>query len=290
VAEILSVAFLGPSEIKNTPRTAACKAIIAQAGSIPPHKMSAAHVMEIDAHLRAMPYSALTRWLYAGAIRRLLRWLWEHHSAPKLDGAMRKYATPRPRNVTVRDDERAALLNAAPDHLRLWLLLCSDLAIRSGTAIRLGPNHYDQQRRTLTFTTKCDEALQLSTTDAIDAMIEKCDLNNSQPFVHQLWTRHYAKRRRGHPPTTYNVHALRQYLNQLRKRLGMRRVTLHDHRRTAAVAIYELTGDLRDAQTLLGHKNLQSTFWYIDHALRPISRETLETIKRPFLVTKEKSA
>jgi integrase len=290
VAEILRASFLGPDEITNTPRTAACKAIIAEAGSIPPHKLSAAHVTEIDAQLRAKPYSASTRWQYAGAIRHLLRWLWEHHGAPKLDGAMRKYTTPRPRNVTVRDDERAKLLDAAPDHLRLWLLLCSDLAIRSGTAIILGPTHYDPQRRTLTFTTKCDERLQLHTTDAIDALVAECDQSDPRPFVHQLWARYYTQRRRGHPPTTYNVHALRLYLNQLRKRLGMRRVTLHDHRRTTAVALLEYTHDVREVQALLGHKNLQSTFWYLDHAMRPIPRATLETIKRPFLVSKERTA
>jgi integrase len=291
VAEILRAAFLGPDTIQNTPRTAACKALIAQAGSVPPQKLSAAHVMEIDAALRAKPYSASTRWQYAGAIRHLLRWLWEYHGAPKLDKTMSRYTTPRPRNVTVRDDERAALLAAAPDHLRLWLLLCSDLAIRSGTAIKLGPNHYDHDRRTLTFTTKCDERLQLSTTDAVDALIAECDMSDPRPFVHQLWARYYSIRRRGHPPTTYNTHALRLSLNQLRKRLGIRRVTLHDHRRTTAVALLEHTHDLRTVQALLGHKNLQSTFWYLDHALRPIPRATLETIKRPYIVArKEQSA
>jgi integrase len=79
-------------------------------------------------------------------------------------------------------------------------------------------------------------------------------------------------------------------LCELRKRLGMRRVTLHYHPRTTAAALLEYTHDVREVQALLGHKNLQSTFWYLDHAMRPIPRATLETIKRPFLLSKEKTA
>lgn len=61
----------------------------------------------------------------------------------------------------------------------------------------------------------------------------------------------------------------------------MRRIVPHDFRRTAAVAIYRCTGDIRDAQALLGHKALGSTLHYLDHDLRPIKRSTLELIKSP---------
>ena len=52
-------------------------------------------------------------------------------------------------------------------------------------------------------------------------------------------------------------------------------------RRTAAVAMLEYTRDVRDVQALLGHRNLPSTLWYLDHDLRPIKRSTLELLKRP---------
>ena len=66
-----------------------------------------------------------------------------------------------------------------------------------------------------------------------------------------------------------------------------RRITPHDFRRTAAVRIYKHTGNLRKAQALLGHKNLASTFWYLDHDLEPVDVEVLETIKKPYIVRKE---
>jgi hypothetical protein len=71
-----------------------------------------------------------------------------------------KHPGLRPRNVTMTQQEIDSILAAAPDDIRLWLLLCSDLAMRSGTASRIGPTNYDPRRRELRFTTKCDEALR----------------------------------------------------------------------------------------------------------------------------------
>jgi integrase len=227
----------------------------------------------------------------ANCAKHILRYLWEHHGAPKLDGHMAKYTAVRPRNVTITDAERDALLAAAKPHLKLWILLCSDLAIRSGTAARLGSEHYDPQRRTLTFVTKCNEHLKLFTTAAIESLILDCDLRSSVPFVRQLWPQNAL----GNAPTNKpsSIHGLLGHQWRLLcKRAGIkRRIVPHDLRRTAAVAIYRHTADIRDAQSLLGHKMLTSTLWYLDHDVRPISRETLEAIKRPFLVPpKEKTA
>ena len=44
--------------------------------------------------------------------------------------------------------------------------------------------------------------------------------------------------------------------------------------------MYELTGDLRAVQALLGHRTLIATIWYLDHDLKPVSRANLELIKR----------
>ena len=74
---------------------------------------------------------------------------------------------------------------------------------------------------------------------------------------------------------------------QLLKKAGIREgMRPHDLRRTTAVAMYRKTGDLRDVQALLGHRGLPSTIWYLDHDLRPVQRQVLEEIKRPFLVRK----
>jgi integrase len=70
----------------------------------------------------------------------------------------------------------------------------------------------------------------------------------------------------------------RKFKNSIASVTG-KRITFHDLRRTAAVRMYEQPGDLRTVQALLGHRNLQSTLWYLDHDFRPVSRETLELIK-----------
>jgi len=224
-------------------------------------------------------------------MRQILRWLWEFHGAPKLDGQVRRYTTPRPRNITVTDDERERLLAAAAPHMRLWILLCADLAIRSGTALRISPEHYDAHRRTLTFTTKCDEHLSLPTTDAIDELLAQCSMDTNTSFIRQLWQQYNTNNRFSGRITTMHPTSLRLVFRKLTASLNLnRRIVLHDLRRTAAVAIYRHTGDIRDAQALLGHKCLQSTLWYLDHDLKPITRATLETIKRPFIVPKERTA
>jgi integrase len=291
LAEILRASFLGAEHPQRAAVQAACKALIAEAGALPPQKLSAAHILEIDAQLRAKPYAPTTRWNYGKAIRQILRWLWENHGAPKLDAQVRKYQSPRPRNVTVRDDERRDLLAVAPPHLRLWILLCSDMAIRSGTAAVLGPAHYNQQRGTLSFTTKCDEHLTLPATAEIEALLRTCNLEDPESFVHQLWRRHRLTHRRDGPLESMSIGRLRSQFAQLRAKAGLtRRVTLHDHRRTTAVAMLRYTHDAREVQSLLGHKNLQSTFWYLDHDLRPIQRNTLEIIKRPIAAESEKQS
>jgi integrase len=163
--------------------------------------------------------------------------------------------------------------------MRLWLLLCSDLAIRSGTAARLMPEHYDATYGTLTFTTKYDEKLTLPATAEIEALIRTCNLESPIPFVRQLWMRApYGSRVRANAPQN----SLEGAYRTLRRKLGItRKLTPHDFRRTTAVAMLEHTRDVREVQALLGHRTLTSTIWYLDHALRPIKRATLELIKRP---------
>ncbi len=225
-------------------------------------------------------------------MRRMLRWLWEYHGAPKLDGHIHKYPGLRPRNVTLTYDERETIFAAAEPHLRLWLLLCSDLALRSGTAAKVGPEHYDPQRQKLTFTTKYGARLSLPVTAEIAELIGQCDMRDSWSFVRQLWS--VRLRNHGGPPLTSsqnNTCALRERFQKLLKDCGItRRIVPHDLRRTTAVAMLRHTGDVRDVQALLGHRSLQATIWYLDHDLQPVHAHTLEALKKPFLMQKEKTA
>lgn len=277
---MLSARYLGTQRY-NGPGQAA-KRLIAEAGSLTPQRLTQAHITEIDDTIQRANYAHTTKATYTYSLRQILRWLWEEHGAPKLDQHVRRYPGIRPRNMTASRDEIDALLDAAPDHLRLWILLCSDLAIRSGTAARLGPRHYYRESQTLQFTTKANARLTLPVTAEVRELIEKCSMDSATSFVRQLWERapHCTGRPLANPDATAG--GLRNQFQKLRRRLNIgHHITPHDLRRTAAVAMLQHSQDVRDVQALLGHRNLQSTLWYLDHDLRPIKRSTLELIKSP---------
>jgi integrase len=166
--------------------------------------------------------------------------------------------------------------------MRLWILLCSDLAIRSGTAAGLGGKHYDHETRTLRFTTKCGARMALPVTAEIEQAIARCDLHSTVPFVRQLWTPGRQRGRRGVTKAIDTGETPRMTLRRLLKQAGItRRITAHDMRRATAVAVLDHTKDIREVQAVLGHTNLKSTLHYLDHDLRPVKRSLLETIKRP---------
>ena len=163
----------------------------------------------------------------------------------------------------------------------MFTLLCSALAIRSGTAVRLGPAHYDNTHALLRFTTKLGECLTLPVTNEIRELIATCDLRRNESFVRQLHERQPQTHLLSMNPNRYQ-HTIGSAFRELRRRLGItRKLTPHDFRRTTAVRIYQETGDARDVQAVLRHRSLASTIWYLDHDLRPVKRSVLEIVKRP---------
>lgn len=256
----------------------AAKILIASCGDTEVKKLNHTHIVEANYILEAKPWQVSTKALISATMRILLRSMWENYGAPKLDNAVRKYQKTRPRNVTVEREEIDQLLDAAPKHIKMWLLLCSDMAIRSGTAARLGFEHYNKERGELAFITKCQEHVTLPVTDEIRRLIEECNPKDCRSFVRQLWNDPRVK------PDTKAVNiplALGAATRRLRTRLGINHFYQHDLRRTTAVAMYRQTRDIRDVQQLLGHGNLQSTVWYLAGAINPVKRSNLEIIKRP---------
>lgn len=277
VAHILNAAYPDNSVYRR-----AARYLIAAAGSLPAKRLSAAQAIEADEAIARSGHQHSTKWTESTALRRILRSLWELHGAPKLDEHIRRYPGVRPRNVVARREEVDALLAAAPDGLRLWLLLCSDLAIRSGTAARLNSRDYDPDTAYLRFTTKHHARVSLPVTEEIRALLGQCDLDNPIPFIRQLWQRGRSAQNRPLGPHFDTGGTLRKHFRALCATLGItRHITPHDMRRASAVAMLEYTHDVRDVQALLGHRNLNATLWYLDHDLRPIKRSTLEIIKRP---------
>jgi len=225
----------------------------------------------------------VTKNLNAGSLRRILRWLWEEHGAPKLDHQVRRYPSIRPRSVTVERSLLDKALAVCPSHVRLWLLLCSDLALRAATAAAIGPEHYHATDGTIRFTTKKQAKLTLPLTAEIQTIFDTCDQNSRLSFVRQVWIKEhpYYYRRMDLSPLHMTM-TLRSQMHRSMAAAGItQRIRPHDLRRTAAIAMLDHTHDIRDVQALLGHRNLPSTLWYLDHDIRPISRTTLELLKRP---------
>jgi integrase/recombinase XerC len=239
--------------------------LTAIAGDIEPKHLSQVQTSFINAWL-GRNENNFSKHRRAGAARTIFRRLWEDWGAPKLHTQIVRVHAPKPRNVTATHTEKTKIMNAAAPFLRCWLLLCSDLAIRSGTAATLGPDHYDRDGRVLTFRTKYGNAQHLPVTATLAALLDKC--NAQGPFVSQL---------RGES-TPYSK--LAYEFGTLKKRLGItRKLTAHDLRRTTARSVYRITSDLRDVQALLGHTELRTTAWYLQDDLVQVNLSTLELAK-----------
>jgi integrase len=160
--------------------------------------------------------------------------------------------------------------------------LCSDLAIRSGTAIKLGPEHYDRTTGLLTFRTKYQNAQRLSVTAELRALLDTCTVEG-KPFVAQLPRGMHWRRDKPLPPLprkTISVDALYSAFARVKKRVGItRQLTPHDLRRTTARRIYDMNHDLRVVQAVLGHSNMKSTLWYLQDNLVEIPVAAFELAK-----------
>lgn len=76
-------------------------------------------------------------------------------------------------------------MELASPHLKCLLMLCSDMAIRSGTARLLTPEHYDAGAKTLTFTTKYQNRQTLPVPAELAKLLDRCT-KPGVPFVAQL--------------------------------------------------------------------------------------------------------
>lgn len=154
--------------------------------------------------------------------------------------------------------------------MRCFILLCSDLAMRSGTAVRISPSNYDAESGTVNFTTKKQTAQTLPVTSELRKIFDsaaRCPV--SMPYVTFLSIKN------GRARTSFTLS-----FKHLLRRIGVDdRIRPHDFRRTTAVNVLKVTHDIRDVQALLGHKRLATTMHYLDHGVTPVALQTLELAK-----------
>jgi len=74
--------------------------------------------------------------------------------------------------------------------------------------------------------------------------------------------------------------AHRRMFERIKASVGIERsLTYHDLRRTTAVKAYNLLHDLRLVQSILGHKDLSHTLYYLDHNTSQVSFADIEAIR-----------
>lgn len=186
------------------------------------------------------------------ALRRFLRLL-DASAGTDLRQTVRPEKNPGPRKVIAKEDEQRRLFHHAEPWQRLWLLLCSELAMRNAEARSIGPDNYNREHQTVSFCKKGGDTHVLPVTPNIAALFD------AAPFGEPDMT--YIERWRGKKMTKAAVeHQWRKLKKLAQVRYDLR---CHDLRRTTAVSLYNLSRDLRAVSHLLGHQSMAATCGYL---------------------------
>lgn len=265
----------------NSFRVAAAKWLADRYGAMKPSKLGQAEVASLNVWIESTEAQG-SRAQRAGAARGILDYLAEAHgTSRRLRDAVNKQRKPTPRNVTATAEEIKQLRKHATEQMLLWLLLCSDMALRSGTAAAIKWDNWDAAARTLTFVTKFGVRQRLPVTDEIAQLVAKCG-PGSTPLVWQLTGKRKVRTSKNGKKTTEKSRAamLNKDFQELKKQVGITRdLRPHDLRRSTARAMYDHTRDLRIVQALLGHHDMASTLWYLRDQNTEITGATLNAIK-----------
>ncbi len=250
------------------------RVLIAAAGSLHPERLTIASIATLNLWARSGGTPS-TRYSRGAGAREILKYLTMEYKAKNLARHIDRLRVATPRNVTATQAERDALISKAPPHIRCWLLFCSDLAIRSGTASRITPQAFDKEAGTITFTTKNGAKQKTQVTAELRALMSQA-IRPNVPYASQIGR----NREPGTRGAILSANTLNRNFRALKARCGIERdLRPHDLRRTTARRVYKQTQDLRQVQALLGHSSLGSTLWYLQDALVQVEASTLELAK-----------
>jgi integrase len=210
--------------------------------------------------------------LYGNAtyLRRLLRTI-ESYGVHGAGTWLPRVKGPRPRTVIAQPDELTKLETQASAPLRLFIRLCSHLALRFTEAYELRHRDYNPADQTITVTVKGGKLRTMPLTPELDHELRA---------IHQPGqTSRVLETVAGHP---LSPSALRKQWRALVKKTGVNQELIpHDLRRTTATAAYVLTHELRAVQTLLGHERLHTTAGYIAPLPTNELRQLLLSLRPP---------
>jgi integrase len=164
-----------------------------------------------------------------------------------------KLPRPHQRGVTASVDELAKLLKEPAAWLRLFILLYFQCGLRRAEALRVTPRSWNREAQTVTVAVKGGGTRTVHISPDVEALLVSAgNPDQDQPY---LWALRGKRLTFGGLTRAWEKH---------KKKCGVNpNLNAHDLRRTAATILYTATKDLRTAQELLGHKNLQSTLHYL---------------------------
>ena len=195
---------------------------------------------------------------------------------------MPKCRKGEPRQRIITDVERARIFHHAPPDMRLHMLLCGDLGIRAGTAVRVKASDWDRQNDVLRLTgMKHGSALVTPITAELKAHLQAIEResphNPEIPYV--VRARPPQMQTIGFNDPRHYAQSMTARFRRLTTKLGIRDVRTHDLRRTFAERLYRHTNDLRIVMDALGHRSLRSTVAYLQRTTVQLTPELLERIK-----------
>src|SRR5271154_4464109 len=145
----------------------AAKAISREIGHLAPRQVTQLMVNALVAGLRR-DYSITTAYHRRNVLRRILGHL-HNFGTPKLQ--VPRLQSPVARETTATDAQIDALLKLAPPHMRLFILLCWQLALRFAEAQSVTPGCYNAQAHTITITRKGGKHRTIQTTPGVERLL-----------------------------------------------------------------------------------------------------------------------
>ncbi len=216
-------------------------------------------------------FAQITRQQYAAALKVIFRAMGVSEEAVQ--------ALPRsrhiiPRSVTVDDAGFEAVFEKADDATRLFLLLCRDAALRSGTACRVTAENIYIDRgewyirmptkrghwTSVPLTRRLRGLVEIAAARSREGMTLLTALNNGVPLAANTFRERVMRLRKW----AAEVHGLNPNWY------------MHDLRRTAAKRLYEATRDIAKVQRLLSHKQAGITLAYLTGEQSALSGAELE--------------
>ena len=240
------------------------------AGTLQPREITALHWQSLVNQWRATLASS-TVWTYRCYLANLARFIGKTAAIQSLDADVPKVRMPAPRTVVLTPAEISLLFANAPPWFRVFLTIGTALGLRHAEILDVKPEGFNPEKHTVSFVAKGGEVQSMPTTEEVEALFVNAPPGAPMTPLIELY--------KGSPVNRNSTWW--EWQKTVRKSGIQKQITVHDLRRTLAVASYELTRDLRFVWQVLRHKSLGTTARYLEHVDRDAIRPILQDLWKP---------